>query len=240
MKAPDVLSQNPAASARTKSKSALENRLASYGVMSLAIAAATAGSTQPAYAGIVQQPLSTSATGQSFFSMGGNAAPAFFTAADFGLIQTSSRAFVAAFAGRAFLAGMANGVRIPALLHFGTHIGTAGQILGTGPGGLQFVTANQTLASANGNGFWFPASNRNQLGYLGLMFDIGGSPHYGWAAISVGADYNITLRSFYGNLNSSSPVAAGAVPEPSSALLLALGAAGLAAYRQKRKTISNP
>lgn len=235
MRVPTSFPMSPDPSSE-KSQSSLEKRLASYGVMSLAIAAATAGGSQPAFAGTVQPPLSTTTTGQVFFSMGGRADTNWFSAADFGLIQTSSQAFFAAFVDRAFLAAPVNGVSLPAVLDSGIQIGTAGQILGTGPSGLKFVTANQTLAAAGGNGLWFPASQRNQPHYVGLRFDVSGSPHYGWAQIQVGTDYNISLLAFSGELYSANtPIAAGAAPtpEPASALLLALGAAGLAAYRCK-------
>ena len=212
---------------QAKGESTLEKRLTSYGVMSLALAAATTGGPQPAYAGVIEPPISTSTTGQVVFSMGGHADVNSFGGADFALVGAGSQALLAAFAGRAFLAGSASGVPFPALLHSGTRIGTAGQILGTGPGGLKFVTAPQTLAGTGGAGWWFPASQRNQFHFLGLRFDVGGQPHYGWAEIQVGADYNITLRNVYGDLSSANmPLAAGATPEPSSALLLALGATG--------------
>jgi PEP-CTERM motif len=239
MKAPDP-STEIHAPCQIKGESSLEKRLASYGVMSLAIAAATAGGTQPAYANVLQPPLSTSATGSVFFSLGGRAETSSFNNADFGLIQVGSQAFLAAFPDRAFLAASTSSVRLPAPLQSGVLIGTTGQ-QGTGPGGLKFVTFQQTLASAGGAGFWIPGGPPQ---FLGLQFDINGNPHYGWAEIAVENDFNVTLLAFEGNLSSANtPITAGAsvaaVPEPSSVLLLALGAAGLAAYHRKRKTVAH-
>ena len=68
MRAPVTFSNLPHTLSE-KSDSSLEKRLASYGVMSLALAAATAGAPQPAYAGIIEPPLSTAVSGQVFFSM---------------------------------------------------------------------------------------------------------------------------------------------------------------------------
>ena len=186
MKASGTSTENHAP-CQMKSEANLERRLTTYGVMSLAIAAATAGGTQPAYASALQPPLSTATSGQVFFSMGGRADTNLFSGADFGLIRDTSHAFLAGFAGRAFLAAT-NGVRLPAPLLAGVQIGTAGQVLGIGPGGLKFVTAQQTLASISGAGLWFPPSQRDQPQFLGLRFDINGSPHYGWAEIKVRTD----------------------------------------------------
>ena len=57
---------------------------------------------------------------------------------------------------------------------------------------------------------------------------------YGWANITVNSDYTVTLNAL-GYDSSGDPVTAGeATPEPASVLLLAMGAAGIAAWRRKR------
>jgi hypothetical protein len=78
-------------------------------------------------------------------------------------------------------------------------------------------------------------------GYAGVKFDIpGGSPHYGYLDVAVDQSEFFGVRGYkltlYGGAYESEPgvgIEAGAVPEPSGLALLALGAAGLAAWRRK-------
>lgn len=78
--------------------------------------------------------------------------------------------------------------------------------------------------------------------YLGLVIDLSDGPHAGWAEVFATAPLN-----YRGNLGAyiygyayettpGKPIVAGAVPEPPSLVLLAAGAAGLAALRKKRGT----
>ena len=60
-----------------------------------------------------------------------------------------------------------------------------------------------------------------------------GQSWYGWVHVSVGDDLNMTLLGSGINL-SGGPVTVGAIPEPSSALLLLAGAALLALGRRRR------
>jgi hypothetical protein len=76
-------------------------------------------------------------------------------------------------------------------------------------------------------------------GYAGLAFDISGQTHYGWARLSVGTNplLSATLHDWAYEEFPNTPIATGeggiAVPEPGALGLLALGAAGLAAYRRR-------
>jgi hypothetical protein len=73
-------------------------------------------------------------------------------------------------------------------------------------------------------------------GYLGLVLDLPDGPHAGWADIQFDlVDYgSFTLFGFAYQTTPGASIAAGAVPEPPSLVLLAAGAAGLAALRRKR------
>ncbi len=82
-------------------------------------------------------------------------------------------------------------------------------------------------------GNWSPGDT----GWLGLRFDMGGSgnQHAGWAYVTLNPDATITLGAFAYEDVSGDP-AITAVPESShAALLMAAGAAGIAAYRRRRK-----
>jgi hypothetical protein len=93
----------------------------------------------------------------------------------------------------------------------------------------------------NTGGFNYDANLDNFIGtrgYAGVIFDIpGGSPHYGYLDIGVSATGSqITV---YGGAYESRPnerIQAGATPEPTTLGLLALGAAGVAAWRTRRRS----
>jgi hypothetical protein len=75
-------------------------------------------------------------------------------------------------------------------------------------------------------------------GYVGLKWDIGGgNVRFGWARVDVTPDNNgtATLFSFAYEETPNTPIAAGAIPEPSSLALLAAGA-GAPALRRRRRS----
>ena len=75
-------------------------------------------------------------------------------------------------------------------------------------------------------------------GFFGVQFEIAGETHYGWVEVS-GLNAGPTLHSFgYNDTAGAASIVGGgtAVPEPSSVMLLAAGAAGLAAWRRRHKT----
>ena len=78
-----------------------------------------------------------------------------------------------------------------------------------------------------------------QLGanYIGFSFVNGATTDYGWAnlVLNCSSTTGFTIQDAYYE-NTGAAITVGAVPEPSSIALLALGATGLAAWRQRKKT----
>jgi len=78
-------------------------------------------------------------------------------------------------------------------------------------------------------------------GFLGFRFEIDGEDHFGWARVSVSQvdandpstflDLTAVIHDFAYESEPNTPIAAGAVPEPSSLGLLALGCVGVLAMR---------
>ena len=97
------------------------------------------------------------------------------------------------------------------------------------PGGFGILAAGD---GSGGNSQWVI---RGQ-GYIGFEFNAGGGEQYGWVSVTMdsGPALNtFTLNSYaYGDVGDV--VLAGEVPEPGSLGLLALGGAGLLAWRQRR------
>ncbi|MBN2562273.1 MAG: PEP-CTERM sorting domain-containing protein [Phycisphaerae bacterium] len=90
---------------------------------------------------------------------------------------------------------------------------------------------------------WTPFSNtwdfgsfHGQRGYVGFRFDIaGGSTHYAWIDFEGAADASSgTIRGWAYESAADTGIEAGAIPEPGSLALLALGAAGVLAMRKGR------
>ncbi len=100
-----------------------------------------------------------------------------------------------------------------------------------------FVSVGKNFAAniawlSYGNYAYLTANFTNNRGFVGLRFDIGGQLHYGWAEVThLGTGNGITLHAFGSN---SAPGVASHVPEPTSIMLLAAGAAGLASWRRRR------
>lgn len=101
--------------------------------------------------------------------------------------------------------------------------------------------AGSALLGSSSYGYPYGKWKPGHTGYLGLVASNGiGSYVFGWAKIHLGSGsnaYDPTLIAWGYNDTPFGPTYAGGTPapEPSSLLLLASGAAGLAAYRRRSK-----
>jgi hypothetical protein len=123
--------------------------------------------------------------------------------------------------------------------------------LGTLINGSSVLGSTGNLFSISGptkSGNWQSTDTPVQA-YLGVAFDISGSTHYGWAQLTVDANFgfpsnaSITLIDYAYESQAGVGIEAGAtasaVPEPSTLGLFALGAAGVMALRRKRQKAQN-
>ena len=97
----------------------------------------------------------------------------------------------------------------------------------------QFNSATAVYFTNNGS-----RSLNTGMQLVGFRFAIGGQSHYGWANVTAGNEILAINNWAYEGLAGVS-IQAGAVPEPVNAAvglgLLALGAAGVSAYKRKKK-----
>lgn len=196
-----------------------ERRLLGY---ALAAGAGLLAAATPADAGVVYvNPLDQTYTNQSFnLDLNSDGIP------DVSFTHNAWQAYRSLWAyGHGIAkAGWAGAAAFPASQMVGPGLGwTAGaKLAGLSPGGVR--------------GNWVNVTDR----YLGLRFQIGTNIHYGWVRMDVSADWQTltiaaTVKDWAYESSPGQPIHTGAIPEPSSLSLLALGAAGLAFWRRRKE-----
>ncbi len=103
-----------------------------------------------------------------------------------------------------------------------------------GPGlGFGSPGADQLTGISDGS----PAGNfqvSDGAGYIGVQFQLAGDTHYGFVGYEgAGAENSANGRVFALGYETTPNVAIAAVPEPTSLVMLAAGAAGLSLYRRR-------
>jgi hypothetical protein len=234
-----------------KVQSPLEKRLATYGTMSMALAAVAA--PQAANAGIISYlgPSVTDSVNPIYFNPLQGTVDAIPVEGDYELLLDGGRlARIEVFDRSLLDAGSLRRFAVSALdfanssqassaarLPFGASVGPGrafGSIAGTLAEQSVHLSSRSQISGPFGH---FNPTSGDVAGFLGLEVLRGSTPEFGWAGIVVHPDFSVTLDSFALD-TSGGGLSAGAgapTPEPASILLLALGAAGIATYRLKRK-----
>jgi hypothetical protein len=206
--------------------SSIENRLAKYGAMSLAVASGVLA--VPAQASTIVTVASTACPGNNTTPLNG----AVYFDPSHGTCGNSS-------AGALFKLENVTGASGTNILRA---VGMTSHALLAGDGNFLTKLPTNATAGFSGGSFlggvleWSSGGPHHgnwqdgDTGYIGLLMNASGY-HYGWAQIQI-TGYQATLVQFAYNDNIGAPPTTS--PEPSSMALLAFGAAGIGAYRRKK------
>jgi hypothetical protein len=117
----------------------------------------------------------------------------------------------------------------------GPTLATGFKFFAAAQGAISMTVSGLIAGDATANGWAM-----NDTGYFGFKFTNVAGTHYGWGQVNIdgnprGSGYTF-LQAYY-NDTPDTPIAVGAtaIPEPSHVTMLALGAAGLAVWRRRRK-----
>ena len=223
-----------------KNPNSLEARLAAYGSMSLAMAAvAMPGMAHGGMLTYSGDDLTTSATQAVYFDPAtGYAGLTSSGSFDFELVTNSFGGGY--FRDSIFVAPNNGGPNGNLLAVSASSLVAKLSPLQSIGGGMNFgffgTLAGNVASAATAHWNALPAN-----GDLGLSQTTGCNVGtcYAWANITVNPDYSITLNTF-GYDNSGAPVAdpgPDPAPEPASIVLLAMGAAGIAAWRRRKAAV---
>lgn len=248
----------------TTGRESLERRLASYGAMAIAAALGGTNAAEASIISFTAGDPTTSTGTPVTFNLMTGAVGTSTTGMDFAFRffvsgSTSTAAFLSGLtSGRSVMIETCY-CPFPVNLGAGALIGPSGAFGGGGILASRYRYSYQTPTSSTSTSSSYSYRRRiaglytygnfapGASGFVGLRFVIGPNSYYGWANITVNEDLTTTLHSFAYEACADQSIEAGAsqggavcgdvsdVPEPHSAALLALGAAGIAAYRRKRK-----
>jgi hypothetical protein len=128
------------------------------------------------------------------------------------------------------------GYAYPTRIAAGAPIGPAGSffITSTAGGGLASLAGSPESSFPKGN---WDGANLGLPGIVGLRFGTPGNYNYAWAEVTVLADRNARLNRFAIETTPNTAINA-PIPEVNSLALLALGGAGLALHRRRRRELS--
>ncbi|HLK62499.1 MAG TPA: PEP-CTERM sorting domain-containing protein [Bryobacteraceae bacterium] len=211
-------------------KTWMEKRLASYGAMSLAVA--TGFMATPAHAGTLFTDTSgwsgnTTVDGAIFFNPIAGTFSKTSNGAAFKLFSvpatasSGARLVIQPLLGSAGIAS--NGGQFAKKFSFSSAVSTGNAAFG----GIVRLEASAGTSHTPGPHLGLFGSGDNA--YFGLAE--GGK--FGWGHVQILDNYQAELLGFAIQQDSGVPITPSGVPEPSSLLLLALGAAGIATYRNK-------